>query len=43
MEVRSQLHAMANSLVLTEQEAGWTPEPVCMSWRGYKSLAPTAI
>jgi len=24
-----------------EQEAGWAPEPVCMLWRGEKSLTPT--
>jgi hypothetical protein len=37
------LHLWERTLVLTELEAGWDPQPVHMFWRGEKSFATARI
>jgi len=37
------LYPRERSMVPSEQETGWGPEPVYMIWRREKSLAPPLI
>jgi hypothetical protein len=46
MEMSGQHHAVLpqeRTVVPSEQEAAWTPEPVRMIWRREKSLVPARI
>ena len=40
MDVSGELHVRDRTLVLTEHDAGWTPDPVWTIWRRKLSLFP---